>query len=157
MSLYQTICAVEEIHKSSQLFKCANSTSRKSCTKNKQTLQTRAAISLVVGLCNLCRLLHDGGTKMPNSRLLLYSAFLTLLRRDLCSSRSPAHKRWNPNLALDGVASPRSYKMLLLCEKPTLLISSSNTGQPGRQLIQTWRPPKLTKIKIKNKNLKFNI
>ena len=111
MSLYQTICAVEEIHKSSQLFKCANSTSRKTCTKNKQTIQTRATISLVVGLCNLCRLLHDGGTKMPNSRLLLYSAFLTLLRRDLCSSRSPAHKRWNPNLALDGVASPISSEL----------------------------------------------
>ena len=35
---------------------------------NKQfKIWTHAAVSLVVRLCNLCRLLHDGGTKMPNS------------------------------------------------------------------------------------------
>ena len=52
-----------------------------------------------------------------------------LLRRDLCSSRSP-HKRWNPNLAPNGVATlpPPGYKMLLPCEKTSLLIITTNTS-----------------------------
>ena len=52
-----------------------------------------------------------------------------LLRRDLCSSRSP-HKRWNPNLAPNGAATlpPPGYKMLLPCEKTSLLIITTNTS-----------------------------
>ena len=85
-------------------------------TKSKQfKVSDRPPNSLVARLCNLRKLLHDGGTKM---RAVAKFSLSPLLRRDLCSSRSP-HKRWNPNLAPNGVATlPHpGYKMLLTCEK----------------------------------------
>ena len=90
-------------------------------TKSKQfKVLDRPPNSLVARLYNLRKLLHDGGTKM---RAVAKFSLSPLLRRDLCSSRSP-HKRWNPNLAPNGVATlpPLGYKMLLPCEKAPLLI-----------------------------------
>ena len=96
-------------------------------TKSKQfKVSDRPPNSLVARLCNLRKLLHDGGTKM---RAVAKFSLSPLLRRDLCSSRSP-HKRWNPNLAPNGVATlpPTGYKMLLPCEKTSLLIITNNAS-----------------------------
>ena len=97
-------------------------------TKSKQfKVSDRPPNSLVARLCNLRKILHDGGTKM---RAVAKFSLSPLLRRDLCSSRSP-HKRWNPNLA---------PMVLLLCLPPATkcycrakkhLFSSSPTTLAG--------------------------
>ena len=110
-----------------------------------------AAVSLLVRLCNLCRLLHDGRTKMPNSPPLLYSAFLTLLRRDLCSCRSP-HTKEGIQICRLMVLLLRTATKCYCCVKNRPFSSAAATVWPvrviwgGRQLIQTWRgrPPTLS-------------
>ena len=97
-------------------------------TKSKQfKVLDRPPNSLVARLCNLRKLLHDGGTKM---RAVAKFSLSPLLRRDLCSSRSP-HKRWNPNLAPNGVATLPPPATKCYCRAKKHLFSSSQQTLAG--------------------------